>query len=102
MIVTLDEAKKHLNIETTFLEDDAYILSLIELSVNLIEKDIRKTIASIELSEGSVPPVLKHAAKMVIGNFYANREDVVVGVRMVNIPMAYKYLISKYKTYTVR
>ena len=101
MIVTLSEAKKHLNIESTFLEDDEYVTSLILLSENLIEKDIRKTIASIQLLEGSVPAVLKHASKMLIGNFYTNREDIIVGTQMVKVPLSYKYLVSKYKIYTV-
>ncbi len=32
MYVTLDEAKKHLNIDADFTDDDAYITSLIEVS----------------------------------------------------------------------
>ena len=32
MYVTLDEAKKHLNIDADFNDDDAYITSLIEVS----------------------------------------------------------------------
>ena len=101
MIVTLEECKKHLNIESTFLEDDEYVTSLVEMSQNLIEKDIRESIASIELSEGSVPAVLKHAAKILVGSFYTNREDVIVGQTVIKVPMSYKYLVSKYKHYTV-
>lgn len=32
MYITLDEAKKHLNVESDFTEDDSYITSLIEVA----------------------------------------------------------------------
>ena len=101
MIITLNEAKKHLNIGLDFIEDDGYITLLIDVAENLIEKDIRKSIVSIVLLEGKTPPVLLHAAKLLIGNFYENREDVIVGASVNKIPLSYRYLISKYKSYTI-
>lgn len=100
-IITLEQAKKHLNISEDFLEDNEYITDLIDVAENLIEMDIHKTIQSIEMSEGSIPPLLKHAVKLLICNFYENREDVIVGAVVNKIPISYRYLISKYKTYTI-
>jgi len=102
MIITLTEAKQHLNIQESFLEDDTLITDLILVAENVIERDTQHTINSIEISEGSVPPMLKHAAKILVSTFYENREAVIIGVSVSEVPFSYKYLMSSYKKYTIK
>ena len=96
-ILTIIEAKKHLNLDSTFLEDDEYIQSLIEVAENLIENDTSKVLSDFT----AIPPVLKHAAKILISTFYENREAVIVGVSINEVPFSYKYLIGGFKKWTI-
>lgn len=101
-LITLDQAKKHLNIDEALVEDDQYIQELIEMSDYLIESDVHDTIANIAEVHGSIPLILVHAAKIIVATMYANREATIVGASISNVPLSYKYLISKYKKYTVK
>lgn len=96
-IITLTEAKKHLNIDEEFTEDDNYIQSLIDVAENLIENDTQKVLSSFS----AIPPVLKHAAKILISTFYENREAVVIGTIVSEVPFSYKYLIGGFKKWTI-
>ena len=96
-ILTIDEAKEHLNISLDFTDDDNYLQSLVDVSGELIEKDIQRLLSSYT----TTPSTLKHAAKILISTFYENREAVIVGVQAYEVPFSYKYLISNYKKYTV-
>lgn len=114
MIITVGEAKNHLNIGEGFTDDDLYINDLILVAENAIETDIHRTFMNLVLELdiqrtldgnaaelGTIPAVLKHAAKLMVGNFYANREPAIIGVSVTEMPLSYRYLVSKYKSYTV-
>lgn len=45
----------------------------------------------------SVPQPLKQAMLLMLGHYYENRESVAVGVNTMEIPMAYKHLLSPYR-----
>lgn len=99
MYVSLDAAKKHLNIEEDYHEDDQYIMGLIEAA----EQAVRVHTNDGELDEiaekhgGCLPNPLLHAMLLMVGNLYQNRE--VVGPRTVTLPYNYEYLIDLYKNY---
>jgi len=101
MIITLAQAKKHLNIDQEFTDDDEYIEELIEVCENVIEKDLHATLAEITLAEATIPALLKHACKILLSTYFENREAVTVGATITETPLSYKHLISKYKNYTV-
>ena len=95
MYVTVAEAKKHLNIDTSFTDDDTYIGGLISVAENVVQKHIDR-----ELSEfgATLPPPLKQAMLLLIGNYYANRESVTFGAAT-PLPHAYEYIIALFKNY---
>lgn len=97
MYITLEEAKKHLNINSDFTDDDSYITSLINVSENLVQKHIDRELSELE-DGGEIPTPLKQAMLLLIGNFYANRESVAFSSVAV-LPLAYEYIIALYKCY---
>lgn len=99
MIITLQEAKKHLNIDPEFTDDDAYITSLIETAEAMVlqhldYRDYRELMAYLDVVEVPMPVI--HACKLLIGNLYMNRESV-SPVTMTNIPQSFEYLLATYK-----
>lgn len=100
-LLSLDQAKKHLNIDETFTDDDSYIEELVEMCNDLIESDIHDTIENIITVKGKLPIILIHAAKIMVATLYANREATIIGASINSVPLSYKYLISKYKKYVI-
>lgn len=98
MYIQLDLAKKHLNIEDDFKEDDEYILSLIDVAESAVRVHINEDFASIaEKNGGCLPPPILQAALLMIGNLYQNREP--LGNKLQELPFSYQYLIDLYKNY---
>lgn len=111
-IVTLAEAKKHLNIESYFTEDDTYISSLIDVAFVSIKNRCNNntwvdssgvTIGNKEFADNSVdgteiPISIKHAILLMVGNLYANREPVSFAGATV-IPYTIEFLLAPYINY---
>lgn len=111
-LVTLAEAKKHLNLETYFTEDDSYISVLIDVSFLSIRNRCNNltwtdnsavTYGSIEfadytISGTTIPLAIKWATLLMVGNLYANREPVSFG-SPVAIPFTLEFLIAPYINY---
>lgn len=98
MYIQLDLAKKHLNIEEDFTEDDEYILSLIEVAESAVRVHVNEDFASIaEKNGGCLPPPILQAALLMIGNMYQNREP--IGTKNQALPFNYQYLIDLYRNY---
>lgn len=94
--ITLDEIKKHLNID--FDDDDAYLKDITQVAQMSVEKAIGEELASYEGEDGTLNPMLKHAIKILAGNFYANREPVSFAAPSI-IPYTLAYLIRPFKKY---
>lgn len=107
MFLTVADVKKHLNIESSFTEDDAYIQSLIDVAETVVQEHIDRNLVDLcDENEGvvdytSLPSPLIHAMKLFIGNMYANRESVAFASSH-EVPLSYNYLISLYKNYAGR
>ena len=98
MYIQLDLAKKHLNIEEDFTEDDEYILSLIEVAESAVRVHVNEDFASIaEKNGGCLPPPILQAVLLMIGNMYQNREP--IGTKNQAFPFNYQYLIDLYRNY---
>lgn len=98
MYIQLDLAKKHLNIEDDFRDDDEYILSLIEVAEDAVRVHINDDFANIaEKNGGCLPPPILQAALLMIGNLYSSRE--IIGNKSVALPYNYQYLIDLYRNY---
>lgn len=99
--VTIELAKQHLNIESSFTEDDSYIESLIEVSEAKIAKDLCVPVDELEMIGGGtqIPAPLRHAILLTIGAYYNNRENVTTA-NLKEIPQGVKYLTDLYRDYS--
>ena len=98
MYIQLDLAKKHLNIEDDFREDDEYIINLIEVAEAAVRVHINEDFADIaERNGGDLPAPILQAAMLMIGNLYQNREP--IGSKVQVLPYNYQYLIDLYRNY---
>lgn len=87
-MVTLTQVKNHLRIDGD--EEDEYLVHLIDAARVSIEKDLRRTF------EGEVPPPVQHAALLLIGHYYENREEA-SAMSLHTIPRASRSLLSPYR-----
>jgi uncharacterized phage protein (predicted DNA packaging) len=96
--ISLEQAKKHCNIDECFTGDDQYISDLIAVAEAVLEEDICHKLSSFE-TNGVLPPALSHALLLLIGNYYANREPVIIGTIVADAPLSYKHLVGLYRDY---
>lgn len=99
MYLELDIVKKHLNIEKEYTLDDEYILNLMCVAENVVEKHIDNKLQNIEDADGNLPSALLHAIMLLVANFYANRESVAFASSS-EIPTSYNYLLDLFKDYS--
>ncbi len=75
MYVTLSRAKKHLQVDEDYKDDDNYILDLIQVAEDAVAQTLDVPLACL-LKDGWLPPAVIHSILLIIGNLYANREPV--------------------------
>ena len=75
MLLTVDDLKKHLNIDHD--EDDAYIADLISVAQDAVETYLNRPIVDFVDARGTLKPAIRHACRLLVGTYYANRESVV-------------------------
>lgn len=98
MYVPLDLAKRHLNIEDDYKDDDEYILNLIEVSESAVRVHVNENFNDIAMRNGGcIPNPLLQAVLLMVGNLYQNREPVTN--KAVALPFNYQYLIDLYRNY---
>lgn len=98
--VNLQLAKKHLNVEEFFTEDDEYISELIKAAETVVEKDIcRKLDTLLEGNAGELPASIRQCILLMVGQLYANREPVAFA-QSVEIPLSYSHIVSLYRDYS--
>ena len=71
--VTLEELKQHLNVD--FDTDDTYITELIEPVQLVIEAYLNAPLEGF-VKDGKIDRRIWHAIRILIANYYANRESV--------------------------
>lgn len=96
MYLTLNEIKKHLNIDNNFTDDDAYLLTLGEAAEKAVEKHIDTPLSNY--AEDGLDGALKIAVLTLIATWYANRESVSFG-NPVKLPHGYEYILNLYQSY---
>lgn len=99
MYVQLEDIRNHLNIlGDSTLQDDYYLALLEEVATKAIENEIERPFCSLVNEDGELPAPLRHAALLLIGSYYNNREAV-SSYKTHEIPLAYQHLIYQYKDY---
>lgn len=99
MYITLEEAKKHLQIDSSFTEDDTYISALIEVAEDSVAQHLDIALDGLVVG-GEIPPTIKQSILLMVGNLYANREPVSYS-NVAKIPYTFEYLVGLYKHYFI-
>jgi len=95
---TLAQAKKQLNIETAFTDDDTYITTLISVA----ELSIREYCcwAATDFPDADIPVTIRQAALLLINQLYTNR-TIVSFAQGYEIPYSFHFLLNFYRIYTI-
>lgn len=96
--LTLEDIKKHLNLDTEFIDDDAYLTALAEASEEVVAKYIDYPLSQLEDAEGNLPKALEFAMLLWVGTIYAVRESV-SSVNMNTVPHSLELLCDLYRDY---
>lgn len=96
--IPLELAKKHLNLDEDYTEDDEYILGLVAAAKGAVEKALNASLDRVaEENGGEVPMAIIQAILLMVGNWYQNRE--ITGSKVAALPYNFEYLINLYKHY---
>lgn len=99
--VTLELAKRHLNVEEVYTDEDAYIESLIDVAEAKVAKELCMSLDELATIDGGeeIPAPLKQAMLLSMGSYYANREEVTT-IQTRPLEQGVKYLVSLYRDYS--
>lgn len=99
--VTLDMAKRHLNIEPSYTDEDSYIEALIIATEEKTAKELCVPVEGLATIDGgdTIPAPLVQAMLLCIGAYYANRENTAYAT-LKEIPQGAKYLVDLYRDYS--
>ena len=98
MYITLSQAKKHLNIDDFYNEDDNYILDLIKVSEDVVEKRNGRPLCTCIDKHGELEPSVKHSILVLIGTYYNQREST-SPVNITKVPYTFDFLCDLEKKY---
>ena len=99
MYVTLKLAKKHLQIDDSYTDDDAYITGLIQVAEDAVSQHLDIALQDL-LVDGLLPSAIVHSILLMVGNLYATREPIAYG-SVVKVPYTLDYLLGLYKHYNI-
>lgn len=74
MYITVEDLKKHLNVDHS--EDDAYIEELAEVAEDAVAEYLNRPLADFMDGAGTLKASVRHAIRLLVGTWYANRESV--------------------------
>lgn len=114
-MLELDIIKQHVRLELDFTDDDTLLDTYATAATRLIENQTGRTLYA---TAGEIPTDLETgevtddsalvldddittAMLLLIGHWYENRESVVVGTIVADLPMAVEALISPYRHYQI-
>lgn len=96
--LNLELIKNHLNLQN-FSDDDKYLQHLGSAVEFVVERDIDKKLTTIaQENGGELPPSLLHAMLLLLGTYYANRENISYA-SCVEVPKTYQYICDLYRCY---
>jgi hypothetical protein len=107
MMLDIDTVKQHCRVEGDFTDDDSLLGIYTGAAARYVETWTRRTLFENESSPGyaeAEDPILlgddvKAAMLLLIGNWYENRESVVIGDTAVAVPFAVEALLQPYRIY---
>lgn len=97
MYILLEDAKKHLNIDEYFTDDDLYIISLIKAAEDAVSLRIDRKLEDC-LVDGELSDSIRHSILLLVGVWYNSREAVSFG-GATEIPYTADFLFNLNKCY---
>ena len=92
--VALEDIKTHLRLDPDATDEDVYLTSLIIAARRMVERETQRTIV------GPAPTIVdddlevaKHAIRLIVGNWYANREPV-VDAKIMKLPHSLQWIFD--------
>lgn len=98
--LTLADVKKHLNLDSAFTADDAYVSALADAAEEVVSRYIDCPLTQLEDENRKLPRSLVQAMLLWIGNAYAIRESVTAST-MSPVPHAFELLCDLWRDYTI-
>lgn len=94
--LSLEEIKKQLNIDSSFIDDDQYLIDLGNVAEQMVSRHIDQDLSKLQIDSSTLPAPITHAMKLYISNLYMQRESI-SNVNMNKVPNSYEYLLATYK-----
>ena len=101
MLLDLATAKLHLRVDDS--AEDALIGVYVLAAEEFAMQFLGRTIYATELAQGLdtagivINPAIQAALLLIVGHLYANREDVLAGVSVAQLPNGSQYLMQPYR-----
>lgn len=95
-MVDLSIAKQHLNVEASFTGDDLYISNLIKVAQSVVSQQVLRSYEDLTEADKAI---YDQAVLLIIGTYYSQREDVIVGSIATPLPTGVKHLCHLIRTY---
>jgi hypothetical protein len=92
-------AKKHLQLDAEFLDDDTYVTQLIEAAEHMAEREICHSLADWVDEEGKMDAGLQQGVLLLIGQMYNTREPVSFGGSVHEVPLSAKWILRSFRDY---
>lgn len=100
MYVTIQDLKRHLNVDHD--EDDAYIAELEKVAEDACATYLQQPLSAYcddeKCPHETLKPAIRHSIRLLVGTWYANREDVVFASPQ-NIPDGVSALLTPLKKF---
>ena len=101
MLLDLATVKLHLRVDDS--AEDALIGLYVTAAEEFAMQFLGRTIYATELAQGLdtagivINPAIQAALLLIVGHLYANREDVLAGVSVAQLPNGSQYLMQPYR-----
>ena len=101
MLLDLATVKLHLRVDDS--AEDALIGLYVTAAEEFAMQFLGRTIYATELARGLdtagivINPAIQAALLLIVGHLYANREDVLAGVSVAQLPNGSQYLLQPYR-----
>ena len=102
MLLDLATVKLHLRVDDS--AEDALIGLYVTAAEEFAMQFLGRTIYATELAKGLdtagivINPAIQAALLLIVGHLHANREDVVAGVSVAQLPNGSQYLLQPYRS----
>lgn len=101
MYITLEEARRHLNLDDHFHEDDEYIRSLIEVSEEAVARRIDRPLKDcVDEDTGKLRASVRHGVLLLLGTYY-NQREATSPQQIREVPLAFDFLADLNKRYSL-